>query len=218
MTLENLWISSTTLEGGAWRRNYSGSPKRQVNQIVPFVGTKTVLFTGSFWGLTENSVHLANILFMDCDIVEEVVTKPIAPTPVAVEETPINNTQAVPQGTALHGTTHPTTIGGGYGGVVNAEPNYSTATHFKVTYNGVNYWIRKIDMKRQPVLIRCSCSDAYFVWSYANYTKGLQFGGKSKPYHRLTTTRKPKNPRLVPGACKHVCGFSELLKTSGYTL
>lgn len=216
MTLEQLWISSTTLEGGAWRRNYSGSPKRQVNQIVPFVGTKTVLFTGSFWGLTENSVHLANILFMDCDIVEEIIVQPtMAVAPVAVEGVPINNTRVVPQGTALHGSTPAPKP---YGGVSNAEPNYSTATHFKVTYNGVNYWVRKIDMKRQPCLIRCSCSDYYFCWSYSNYIKGLQFGGKSKPYHRLTTTRKPKNPRLISGACKHVCGFSELLQTSGYTL
>ena len=77
MTLEALWISATKL--APWRRNYTQSPKRQITQIVPFVGTKTVLFTGSFWGLTENSIHASNILIMNCEIIEEQTTPPPQP-------------------------------------------------------------------------------------------------------------------------------------------
>ena len=207
MTLESLWISASRL--AAHRRNYSSSPKRQINQIVPFAGTRTLLFTGSFWGLTENSIHLANILFMDCDITREVVA---TPTPTVVTTTPVG-TQAVPQGTAQQGTTPIP-----YGGVSNAEPNYSTATHFKVTYNGANYWVRKIDMKKQTCLVRCSCSDYYYVWSHYNYTNGVQFGGASRRYVRKTSTRPEANKLHVVGICKHLAGFSSLLQTSGYAI
>lgn len=211
VTLEQLWLSATRLS--PWRRNYSQSPKRQINQIVPFLGTRTVLFTGSFWGLTENSVHLSNILFMDCEIIEEVVRPqqqaPVTPT-VATPQQP-NTPQ---QGTAVNkpvGTSN-------YGGVVNAEPNYSTSTHFKVTYAGKNYWIKKIDMKRQACLVRCSCSDYYFTWSWANYNNGVQFGGRARPYHRKTKDRKPRNPANIMGLCKHISQFAQMLQTSGYAL
>ena len=209
VTLEQLWLSATRLN--PWRRNYSQSPKRQVNQIVPFLGTKTVLFTGSFWGLTENSVHLSNILFMDCDIIEEPRQQQAVPTPTVVQKVPqpTNQTQ---QGTAVRTPNQP------YGGVVNAQPNYSTSTHFKVTYNGVNYWIRKIDMKKQPCLVRCSCSDYYFVWSWSNFNNGVQFGGRARPYHRKTKERPPRNPSGFMGLCKHVSQFAQMLQTSGYAL
>ena len=77
LTLEQIWINATTLPDAkgnpaVWRRNYSQSPKRQINQIVPFLGTKTVLISASFWGLTEKSVHLSNSLFMGCEIIEEI--------------------------------------------------------------------------------------------------------------------------------------------------
>ena len=209
LTLEQIWLSSTRLEGGAWRRNYSQSPKRQINQIVPFLGTRTVLFTGSFWGLTEKAIHLSNILVMDCEIIEEQPTKIQTPVqPNRIDNQIINQpSNQLPTQT--------------YGGVVNAEPSYSSATHFKCTYNGKNYWVKKIDLRKQPVMVRCSCSDYFFVWSYSNYTNGIQFGGRSRPYVRKTpkgTGRPETNPKHVPGLCKHLAQMAQVLQTSGFAI
>jgi hypothetical protein len=229
ITLQQLWESATRL--AAWRRNYSQSPRRQINQIVPFVGTKTILFTGSFNGLTENSVHLSNILIMDCEIIEEVKQAPIKPNihpqikpqinPPSQQSNPNapsqpNNTQVTQQPNVNTVQNQPPARP--YGGVINAEPNYSTRTHFKVTYNNVNYWVKKIDMKKQHVLVRCSCSDYYFVWSWANYKAGVQFGGRARPYIRKTKTYPPRNPANIVGGCKHIMQFAQMLQTSGYAI
>lgn len=167
MTLKQLWNSAIRL--AQWRRNYSNSKKRILNGITPFVGTKTVLFSFSHWGLTEQSVHLTSILFQNCDIRTE-------------------------------------------------QPD-DLQNFIKIVYKNVEYWIRKIDMERQPATTRCSCSDYYFVWAFANYKKGLLFGPKPRPYIRKTTHRPQRNPNHnIPGACKHVINSMLLMKTSGWTL
>lgn len=208
LTLEQIWMSSMKL--APWRRNYSQSPKRQLNQIVPFLGTRTVLFTASFWGLTEKSIHLSNILVMDCEIIEE---KTVVPTISQQSSSSVvaSNRASLPTASTEE-TARP------YGGEVNAEPNYSSATHFKVTYNGKNYWIKKIDMRRQNVLIRCSCSDYFYSWSWANYINGIQFGGRARPYVRKTKNYPPRNPNNVLGLCKHLAQFASMLQTSGFAV
>lgn len=201
MTLEQLWISSARLS--PWRRNYSQSPKRQINQIIPFVGTKTLLFTGSFWGLTEKAIHLSSILFMGCEIIEEQAQ----PTPpVQTQEPTIISDEEV----SVAAEQQP------YGGI---QLPYDSSTHFMIPYQGRNYWVRKIDMKKQPVVIRCSCSDYFFSFSYANYLAGVQFGGRARPYIRKTTHYPRRNPQNIVGGCKHVVGqFAQMLQTSGYTV
>lgn len=209
MTLEQIWLGATRL--AQHRRNYSQSPKRQINQVIPFVGTKTVLFTGSFWGVTEKSVHLSNILVMNCEIIEEqqVITNPIqttpTPQPTSIEGNPQNIVSPIKP----------------YGGVVNAEPAYSSATHFKATYNGKNYWIKKIDLRSQPVLVRCSCSDYFFTFSFYNYNNGIQFGGRARPYVRKTprgSGRPDRNPVKTVGVCKHIANMGQILQSSGFAI
>lgn len=200
MTLEALWISATKL--APWRRNYTQSPKRQITQIVPFVGTKTVLFTGSFWGLTENSIHASNILIMNCEIIEEQTTPPTQPQ---TQELTVISDEEVNKAAEQQP----------YGGT---QPPYDSTTHFRASYGGRNYWIKKIDMRRQPVLVRCSCSDYFFTWGYYNYINGVQFGGRQRPYQRKTSTRPPRNIPRLPGICKHLSGFSQMLQTSGFAI
>lgn len=219
MTLEQIWISATKL--APWRRNYSQSPRRQITQIVPFLGTNTVLFTFSYWGLTEKAIHATNLLFMNCEIVEEVAPPQITQPQQGNQqqnnpEVSLNNqnNSTVNQPTVLPPVRT-------YGGESNAEPNYSSATHFKVTYNNKNYWVRKIDLRKQPVLVRCSCSDYYFTWSYANYIRGVQFGGRARPYVRKTPKIggvKPRNPMNISGLCKHVSQAGQMMQTSGYAV
>lgn len=213
MTLEQIWASAIRLS--PWRRNYSQSPKRQITNIVPFVGTRTVLFTASFWGLTSKSVHLTNILVQDCEIFEEQPSLAQAPSPVQPSQPsqPLQPSQPSQPGQPYVplGSSQPVQP---YGGV-NAP--YDSSTHFKVVYNNKNYWVKKFDLKRQAVSIRCSCEDYYFVWSHANYVNGVQFGGMARPYHRVPgSTRPPKNPTNIPGLCKHISQVIAMLNNNGY--
>ena len=208
MTLENIWLSSTNLQDSkgnpaVWRRNYSQSPKRQVNQMVPFLGTKTLLVTASFWGLTEKSVHSSSILFMNCDIIEERV-EPLAP-----EET---QEPTVIDAEKLRTPIKKPIIN------TNINPTYDPNTHFRIQYQNKFYWVKKLDMKRQYVLIRCSCSDYYHTFSWYNYTGGIQFGGRFKPYRRKTQTRPPRNPNRVLGLCKHLAQFAAMMQNNGWTI
>jgi hypothetical protein len=211
LTLDKIWLNATTIPNSkgqvqSWRRNYTNNPKRQINQLVPFVGTKTLLVSASFWGLTEKSVHLTNILFMNCEIIEE---KAPEPEPFQTQEPTIIDDEKpkIPVKTT-------------YAPVPNSEPSYSSATHFKVTYQNTNYWVKKIDMRKQDVLIRCSCSDYYHTWSWANFINGIQFGGRFKPYIRKTKTMPPRNPnpRKYFGLCKHVSQLAQMLQTSGFAV
>lgn len=209
LTLEQIWISSTNLQDSkgrpaVWRRNYSQSPKRQINQIVPFLGTKTVLISASFWGLTEKSVHLSNILFMNCEIIEE-VAEPVQAEEETQEPTIIDSEKPqIPVRKPIVNT--------------NVNPTYDPNTHFRIQYQGKFYWIKKFDMKKQSVLIRCSCSDYYHTFSYYNFTGGIQFGGRFKPYRRKTLTRPPRNPNRVLGLCKHLAQFASMLQNNGLSL
>ena len=211
LTLEQIWIKATQIpnakgQPAVWRRNYSQSPKRQINQIVPFLGTKTVLISASFWGLTENSVHLSNILFMNCEIIEEV-----AETVQAEEETqePTIIDSEKPQIPVRKPIVN-----------TNVNPTYDPNTHFRIQYQNKFYWIKKFDMKRQSVLVRCSCSDYYFTWSWSNMLAGIQFGGRFKPYVRKTKTHAPRNPdvRKYQGLCKPLAQFAAMLQNNGLSL
>ena len=75
-------------------------------------------------------------------------------------------------------------------------------------------------MKRQPVLVRCSCSDYYFTWSWSNLINQIQFGGRFKPYVRKTKTHAPRNPdpRKYWGLCKHLAQFASMLQNNGLSL
>ena len=47
-------------------------------------------------------------------------------------------------------------------------------------------------MRRQPVLVRCSCSDYFFRFGYYNYINGVQFGGGNVPIlEKPVTEQKP---------------------------
>ncbi|HBY20324.1 MAG TPA: hypothetical protein DEG71_04840 [Clostridiales bacterium] len=211
LTLEQIWINATTLPDAkgnpaVWRRNYSQSPKRQINQIVPFLGTKTVLISASFWGLTEKSVHLSNILFMGCEIVEE-TEEPVQEPEETQEPTIIDAEKPkIPVRKPIVNT--------------NINPSYDPNTHFRIQYQNKFYWIKKFDMKRQPVLVRCSCSDYYFTWSWSNLINQIQFGGRFKPYVRKTKTHAPRNPdpRKYWGLCKHLAQFASMLQNNALSL
>lgn len=166
MTFKALWDSATRLN--PWRKNYTSSKKRILNSVVPFVGTKTLLFSFTHWGLTEPSMHLTNILVQDCEILTEDPN----------------------------------------------DPNF-----MKMAYKGVDYWFRKLDLAKQPVLTRCSCSDYYFCWAFPNYMHGLLFGPKPRTYvKKIGSNRPPRNIHGYPGCCKHLCNSALIMQTSGWAV
>jgi hypothetical protein len=228
LTLEQIWKSATTLS--PWRRNYTQNPKRQITSIVPFIGTRTVLFTASFWGLTSKSIHLTNILIHDCEIFEEQVVQQATQQPVTVQQAqnskpsqpmqpsqpskPLQPNQPAPYRPTGSTPQTPNQQTQPYGGV---SLPYDSATHFKVIYNGKSYWVKKLDLRRQAVSIRCSCEDYFFCWTHANYIHGVQFGGRARPYVRVPgSTRPPKNPRNILGLCKHLSQVIAMLNNNGY--
>ena len=64
------------------------------------------------------------------------------------------------------------------------------------------------------VKVRCSCSDYTYRFSYANWKAKCQFGSKPKAYKKKTN-RKPLNPDLIPGLCKHISQAQSYLKQEG---
>lgn len=90
-------------------------------------------------------------------------------------------------------------------------------SHLKIPYKGVFHYVEKPDLYTKPCRVRCTCFDYYFTFSYWNWLKGAQFGGKPRPYIRKTLHGKPRNPHKYPGFCKHVYNSIELMAVSGWT-
>lgn len=58
--------------------------------------------------------------------------------------------------------------------------------------------------------------DAYYYWmSYANRKAGCNYGARFAPYIHVTppSGRKPLNPHLIPGCCKHILHLAQALKS-----
>lgn len=60
------------------------------------------------------------------------------------------------------------------------------------------------DYDVHPVKCRCGCLEFYFTWSYYNKVNNVLFGGPVRKYVRKTTTYPERNPRHLPGFCKHL--------------
>lgn len=172
-TLEQLW--TRIIEHDQWRRNYSDSPQKQITQVVPFIGTKSLLITLSSLGVTQKTRHLSNILFTDLEIKLE------------------NENDEL-----------------------NPKPN----THFRIQYQNKYYWVQKINLKTNKVMVRCSCHDYYFLLGHSNYINQCQFGGRVKTYVRKTKHYPPRNKdtKKYFGICKHLASLTKLLASSDFTV
>lgn len=85
-------------------------------------------------------------------------------------------------------------------------------TELKVSNNKIK--IKKLT-RRDPVKVRCSCSDYRFTWAFSNKMEG-SFTGEKFPVYVPTGTRPPRNPDNLPGLCKHLIGAFRVLKDIGY--
>jgi hypothetical protein len=64
--------------------------------------------------------------------------------------------------------------------------------------------MRLLSMKLNDVKIRCDCKDFYFTWWYYTNKYNSLSGAPFKKYKRKTDYYPERNPKHVPGMCKHL--------------
>jgi hypothetical protein len=95
------------------------------------------------------------------------------------------------------------------------EPNPLTPVRLETRVRGRGprtiIYAEQMSDDRHPVQIRCECSDFRFAWMHALKLKDSLYGTEI-PYVRKTTTRPPRNPQDIPGYCKHILDYLDVLK------
>lgn len=76
--------------------------------------------------------------------------------------------------------------------------------------NGNFVFTHKVKADGNPVAVRCSCEDYYFMWWWHDNADKAHAGPKMKPYTRITPLPPSpgayprRNPDEAPGLCKHL--------------
>jgi len=65
------------------------------------------------------------------------------------------------------------------------------------------------------VQIRCQCKSFYFDYQYWDKKVSALFGPPFPTYTRKTTTYPERNPRHLPGLCKHLRVLVDMLRSRG---
>ena len=91
----------------------------------------------------------------------------------------------------------------------------------EVTYKGHTYYIEKPSLSKTTIRVRCSCKDFYFSFALWDYMQRAIVGPKPKKYTRKTPSpeqggRAYRNPRKIPGLCKHIFNALRYLKSKGW--
>lgn len=85
-----------------------------------------------------------------------------------------------------------------------------------VDVGGETYWFEDIYPKHNKVQVRCSCRDFHwtFEW-YLNKIKALyqRVGGAGS--FKTKGVGPPRNPKAIPGICKHLLALYSMLDKSG---
>ncbi len=86
---------------------------------------------------------------------------------------------------------------------------------FKSEWKGKTYFVEKPSVVT-PVRVRCSCSDSFFRWNFANFQEKALFGSKPRKY--ISKAKKPGppvNPGLEAGICKHMVNSLLSIESDG---
>lgn len=79
----------------------------------------------------------------------------------------------------------------------------------------------KPSFSKSPCRVSCSCRAYYFYFAHPNTIKDAHARGRMRPYVPKPPPKKkvgPWNPNDVPGVCKHLAAFGQLLRDSNYLL
>jgi len=81
--------------------------------------------------------------------------------------------------------------------------------------DGKTYFLERLSIEDTDVLVRCSCGDFRWRFSYYNHLdKSLQ-GPKAKKYTPVPgSNRPPANPMEAAGLCKHIMKLGKVLSES----
>lgn len=80
--------------------------------------------------------------------------------------------------------------------------------------DGKDYRFNKLSLENNDILVRCSCPDFTYRFSYYNYVDNSLYGKKPKPYIAKGTGH-PANPLQLEGMCKHIMKMIKAIRDSG---
>lgn len=91
----------------------------------------------------------------------------------------------------------------------------------EIEYKGNWYYVEKPSLNKTTIRVRCSCKDFYFSFGIWDYLQRAIVGPKPKKYTRKTPPpsqggRPYRNPKKIPGYCKHVFNALKYLKAKGF--
>lgn len=83
--------------------------------------------------------------------------------------------------------------------------------------SGVRMWLKPVELSKNEVRVRCSCSDYYYTFWIFNKRHNAHQGANMPPYKPVGgKSRPPRNELGVPGACKHILGLLVLMREKGW--
>jgi hypothetical protein len=80
-----------------------------------------------------------------------------------------------------------------------------------IAFYGVDFGKNKIIDDLTKIRVSCSCRDFYFTFARWDYYNNSLYGRNRKIYVRKTTTYPERNPDHIPGMCKHLINFLDVL-------
>jgi hypothetical protein len=88
------------------------------------------------------------------------------------------------------------------------EPD--TRFAIEILTKGDKLYILPIKRRESDVLVSCTCLDFYYMFSVWNHKDTSLYGDAPEPYIKKTDSPL-RNPRRVPGVCKHILRLSDIL-------
>lgn len=175
-TAPDLFRSGVRVSKG--RENPKPSGIRTLKNVVPYVGTKSVLMQVLSIGVSLPwMTYQTDLMFSDIEF------------------------------------THDDTV-------------FNDREWIEIKYQMESVYMKKIDLRRCRVKVRCSCPDFYFTFSWQDWNQGALFGSKPKRYIRKTIWNPlapegqrgypPRNPDNHAGMCKHAYNAIQLIQQNGW--
>jgi len=134
------------------------------------------------------------------------------PRPVKIlKVTPLVGNQTVSIKAEAHGTkSYPMTVTF-YGVEFQREkdPKHPLAVTPEVNER---FYMEQASERDHPVQVRCQCPDFRFTWAWWDKNEKALSGRNFAKYTRKTKHMPERNPKHVPGLCKHLVGLTERLR------
>lgn len=85
-----------------------------------------------------------------------------------------------------------------------------------VTFGNKKYYFEKIRVRDHQIQVRCDCRDFHWTFSYYLWKKkSLYQIKKGAAAYATKGLREPRNPKHIPGCCKHILALIDRLSGQG---